>query len=576
MMGKYAKKRVAVSTTVAAVGIIVALIIGLIGGYFAGSMAAAPATATVTVTETVGAKTVTSTIQKTITSTIEKTITSTVEKTVTSVKTVPAGPAVSRIVIGVTDKVTDIDPSNAYDFYTWEVLLNTMGGLLRYAPGTTELEPGLAISYTVSPDGMEYTFRLRPNLYFADGTPMTAEDVVRSVKRVMEISGDPAWLVTEYVKDVIAVDDHTVKFILKRPVGFFPALVATAPYFPVHPAYKPKEIDSDQTAGGVGPYRIVKWVRDVELVLEANPYWWEGAPKTRQIVIKFFKDATALRMALEAGEIDIAWRTLRPTDIEDLKGKTGIKVIEVPGPYIRYIVFHMKIPPFDNPLVRKALAAAVNRKAICERIFLGTTAPLYSMVPMGMWSHKDSFLEKYGEHNLELAKKLLKEAGYSETNKLKIELWYTPTHYGDTEVDVATLIKEAWEETGMVEVTLKSAEWTTYLEYVRKGMLGAFLLGWYPDYLDPDDYTNVFVNAPHIGNAYVNSELKKLLEEASIKPTIEERTELYEKAQDIWADDAAIVPLFQGKLSIAVREDVEGVILDPTMLFRYWLIYKTS
>ena len=128
----------------------------------------------------------------------------------------------------------------------------------------------------------------------------------------------------------------------------------------------------------------------------------------------------------------------------------------------------------------------------------------------------------------------------------------------------------------MVEVTLKSAEWTTYLEYVRKGMLGAFLLGWYPDYLDPDDYTNVFVNAPHIGNAYVNSELKKLLEEASIKPTIEERTELYEKAQDIWADDAAIVPLFQGKLSIAVREDVEGVILDPTMLFRYWLIYKTS
>ena len=572
MMGKYVKKRLAVSTAVAAVGIIVALIIGLIGGYFAGSMAVTPATATITVTKTVGAKTVTSTVEKTV----ERTVTSTVEKTVTSVKTVPGAPAVSRIVIGVTDKVTDIDPSNAYDFYTWEVLSNIMGGLMRYAPGTTELEPGLATSYTVSPDGKEYTFRLRPNLYFADGTPMTAEDVVRSVKRVMEINGDPAWLVTEFVEDVVAVDDHTVKFILKEPIAFFPALVATAPYFPVHPAYKPKEIDSDQTAGGVGPYRIVKWVRDVELVLEANPYWWEGAPKTKQIVIKFFKDATALRMALEAGEIDIAWRTLRPTDIQDLKGKKGIKVIEVPGAYIRYIIFNTKIPPFDNPLVRKALAAAVNRKAICERVFLGTTAPLYSMVPMGMWSHKDSFLEKYGEHNLELAKKLLKEAGYSETNKLKIELWYTPTHYGDTEVDVATLIKEAWEETGMVEVTLKSAEWTTYLEYVRKGMLGAFLLGWYPDYLDPDDYTNVFVNAPHIGNAYVNSELKKLLEEASIKPTIEERTELYEKAQDIWADDAAIVPLFQGKLSIAVREDVEGVILDPTMLFRYWLIYKTS
>jgi len=154
MMRKYAKKRLAVSTTVATVGIIVALIIGLVGGYLAGSMAAAPATATVTVTQTVGAKTVTSTV--------EKTVTSTVEKTVTSVKTAPGGPAVSRIVIGVTDKVSDIDPANAYDFYTWEVLTNIMGGLMRYAPGTTELEPGLAISYTVSPDGTEYTFYTSP------------------------------------------------------------------------------------------------------------------------------------------------------------------------------------------------------------------------------------------------------------------------------------------------------------------------------------------------------------------------------------------------------------------------------
>jgi len=422
--------------------------------------------------------------------------------------------------------------------------------------------------------GKECGVKLRPNLYFADGTPTTAKDVVRSIKRVMEIKGDPAWLVTNFVKDVVAVDDHTVKFILKKPVAYFPALLATPPYFPVHPAYKPKEIDSDQTAGGVGPYKIVKWVRDVELVLEANPYWWQGVPKTKQIVIKFFKDATALRMALEAGEIDIAWRTLRPTDIRDLKGKSGIKVMEVPGGFIRYIIFNTKIPPFDNALVRKALAAAIDRKAICEKVFLGTATPLYSMIPIGMWSHKDSFLEKYGEHNLELAKKLLKEAGYSETKKLKIELWYTPTHYGDTEVDVATLIKEAWEETGMVEVTLKSAEWTTYLEYTRKGMLGASLYGWYPDYIDPDDYTTSFANQGWTGFAYSNPELEKLLDEASVKPSLAERAKLYEKAQDIWAEDAAIVPIFQGKLTIAYRKDVKGIVLDPTLLLRYWLIYK--
>ncbi|MEM3952797.1 MAG: ABC transporter substrate-binding protein, partial [Nitrososphaerota archaeon] len=160
-------------------------------------------------------------------------------------------------------------------------------------------------------------------------------------------------------------------------------------------------------------------------------------------------------------------------------------------------------------------------------------------------------------------------------NKLKIELWYTPTHYGDTEVDVAMLIKEAWEGTGIIEVELKSAEWTTYLDYTRKGLLGASLYGWYPDYIDPDDYTSPWVNTSWTGYAYSNPRLMDILREARTKPTIEERTRLYEQAQDIWAEDAAIVPLFQGKLTIATKEGIEGVILDPVMLFRYWLIYKT-
>ena len=559
--GKKLTRREALSTAgKVAVGAIVAGVIAGVGGYYAGSATAKAATVTKTVTA--GAKTVTQTVTKTET------------KTVT--KTVGAAP-VERIVIGVTDKVTDIDPANAYDFFTWEVLNNIMGGLMKYVPGTTDLELGLAARYSVSEDGKEYTVELRPNLYFADGTPVKADDVVRSVKRVETIEGDPAWFVLDFLEDVKAVDERTVKFVLKEPVAFFPALLAVPTYFPVHPAYKPNEIDSDQTAGGVGPYRIAKWTRDVELVLEANPYWHEGAPKTKQIVIRFYKDATALRMALESGEIDIAWRTLRPTDIQDLKKKEGITVLEAPGAAIRYIVFNTNVEPFDNPLVRKALAAALDRKAICEKVYMGTYEPLYSMIPMGMWSHKDSFKEKYGDHNIELAKKLLKEAGYSETNKLKIELWYTPTHYGDTEVDVATLIKQMWEETGMVEVTIKSAEWTTYLEYTRKGMLGITLYGWYPDYIDPDDYTSPFVNEAGrwLGYAYRSEELGKLLAEARTKRSIAERAAIYEKVQDIWAEDCAIVPFAQGKLYIAHREGIKGIVLDPTLLLRYWLIYKS-
>jgi len=141
-------------------------------------------------------------------------------------------PKVKTITIGVTDKITELDPANAYDFYTWEVLNNIMGGLMRYKPGTTELEPFLAKSYEVKENGLVYIFYLRKDLKFADGTSCTAKDVVRSIKRVMKISGDPSWLVNDFVKDVVAVDDYTVKFILKKPASYFLALVATPPILP--------------------------------------------------------------------------------------------------------------------------------------------------------------------------------------------------------------------------------------------------------------------------------------------------------------------------------------------------------
>ncbi len=492
--------------------------------------------------------------------------------------TTTSTPAVkNQIVIGVTDKVSDLDPANAYDFFTWEVLQNTMEGLMKYKPGTTELTYGIAESYEVKEDGKVYIFHLKKNLKFADGTPCTAHDVVRSIKRVMKINGDPAWLVTEFVEDVEALDDYTVKFMLKKPVSYFLALVATPPYFPVHPAYKPDEIDSDQTAGGLGPYKIVKWVRDQELVLEANPYYHGEKPKIKTVIIRFYKDATTLRLALERGEIDIAWRTLNPADIESLKKNPNFQVIEVPGAAIRYIIINVKMPGTDNKLVRQALAAAIDRVDISQRVYLGTWTPLYSLIPEGMWSYKPVFKEKYGERaNLELAKKLLKEAGYSEDKPLEIELWYTPTHYGDTEKDLAAVLKEQFEATGMIKVTIKSAEWSQYLDFARKGAMQLSLFGWYPDYIDPDDYTTPFLHSKAnkwTGSGYANPKVDELLDEAAIKLTPEERTPYYEQVQEILADEVPIIPLVQGKLFVAAKKNVGGIILDPTMQFRYWLLY---
>ncbi|RFA93547.1 ABC transporter substrate-binding protein [Pyrobaculum aerophilum] len=486
----------------------------------------------------------------------------------------PTTPSVTSLTIGVTDKVTDLDPANAYDFFTWEVLYNTMAGLVRYRPGTTELEPDLALSWTALDGGRVWVFKLRPNLKFCDGTPLTAQDVKRSIERVMKINGDPAWLVTDFVERVEAPNETAVVFYLKKPVSYFLALLATPPYFPVHPKYAPDKVDSDQTAGGAGPYCIKSFVRDQQLVLEANPYYYGPKPQASRVVIRFYKDATTLRLALERGEVDIAWRTLSPPDIEALRASGKYKVVEVPGSFIRYIVLNLNMPELKDVRVREALAAAVCRSSIVNVVYHGTVAPLYTLIPEGMWSSYPVFKEKYGDCNTELAKQLLQQAGFGPSKKLNIELWYTPTHYGDTEKDLAAVLKEQWETTGMISVTVKSAEWATYVQQLRSGAMMVSLLGWYPDYLDPDDYTTPFLRTGSnkwLGNGYSNPKMDEILDKAALELSQGAREQLYRQAQQLLAEDVPIIPLVQGKLFIVTKPSVQ-VVVDPTMILRYWAI----
>ena len=486
--------------------------------------------------------------------------------------------APKRLIMGTTDKIKVLDPAKCYDFYTWEVFNNIGEGLMKYKPGTTELEMGIAESYNVSQNGLNYTFRLRSGLKFTDGKALNATAVKWSIDRVMRLGLEPSWLVSAFVDHVDVVDTLTVKFVLQNAISYFIALLATPPYFPVSSKSFPANETAEPTVGHYGPYKIKNWVRDVELDLEANTDYYGIQPKTNEFDVKFFADASSLRLAVETGEIDVAWKTLRPTDVLDLKARGVLTVEEVPGPFIRYIVCRCNQTPFDNVLLRQAVAAAIDREAICTDVYKGTVEPLYTMIPIGMWSHNDTFLTEYGEHNITKARELLTQAGYSETNKFEFDLWYTPTHYGDLEADVATVIKASLEETGMMTVTLKSAEWRTYAaDYLMKGVMPILLLGWYPDYIDPDDYTTVFLHSewsPSEGVFYNNTQMDQWLEKASVEINMTKRTIFYEQVQELMAKDAPVIPVFQGKLTAVFWPNIRGVVLDPTMILRYYLIYK--
>jgi peptide/nickel transport system substrate-binding protein len=491
-----------------------------------------------------------------------------------------------QLTIGTTDDVSSLDPADAYTMGSAEVLYNVASGLLSYDPGTTELTPGLATAMPeVSPDGLVYTFTLRSDLKFPDGTDFDAYAVTDSISRVMEYGGDVQVLVTDFVSQTEAVDSSTVRFTLKEPTAFFPALVATSPYYPVSlgsECFAPDDLEPECTCGGIGPYTIVTWTQGVSLELQANPNYYGPPPETSHILVRYYSTPGELRQALEDHEVDVAWRALEPQDYEELRLQPDFEVLEGEGSFIRYLAFNTitDTPPFSNTNVRTAIAAAIDRETIAQQVFSDTMTSLYSMVAQGMWSHEDSFFDLYGQRNLTETISLLAAEGYTEANKLEFEVWYPVDHYGSTEPDFGAALEEDLEESGVISVTIHGEEWGTFVSGFTSGDFGAFLLGWRPDYMDPDTYLWVFGHSSQSGGMgifYDDFEMDYLLEGGRAITTPvhgSAREGIYEQIQDRWAEKAPTIPLLQGVDLAAVWDGVHGVNFSPSGLLPYSTMYQ--
>ena len=262
---------------------------------------------------------------------------------------VPASGSTDTIIIGTTDEVHSLDAQDAYATHDWEILKNTGVPLLKYAPGTSDLVPGAAVDFpTASDDGMVYTFTLKEGIKFADGTPLTAEDYVRSWARI-GLDGDVSGLMQLYISDVTAPDASTVEVTLTAPFGFFTALAATAPLVPSHPGTFPDDelVFFPTTLDGIGPYRMVSYTAGEQMVLEANPeYFGDDAAIISTVIVRYFADPTTMANAVETGEIDIAWRVLGPVEAIRLMEVAGLTVEKINAPTLRYLVFNhnYKVP----------------------------------------------------------------------------------------------------------------------------------------------------------------------------------------------------------------------------------------
>ncbi len=488
--------------------------------------------------------------------------TTTAGSTATTAPATPDGP--KTIIIGSTDSIAGLDSADAYALHDWELLRNIGEALLGFAPGTTEIVPALASDWSVSDDGLVYTFFLRDDIVFGDGTPLDANMYVDHLSRMLTLDGSGGVggaLGTPFIEAYQAVDDRTLEITLKQPFGYFPQVVTGAPYMPMHPDLPMDALVEfpDAPIYGVGVWMITEYVPGEQTVLEPNPYYTgsASAPKVDRIIIRYFSDAPTMAKALEAGELDIAFRTVSdPTLLEELADVDGLTVGTVPGGGVRFMIINHQLAPTDNPDVRKALASLVDRDEISDRVYSGTAEPLYSMIPVGFLGANEAFDDVYGSPDIAAAQAFLTAAGYSETNKLQIQVAYPPEHYGGTAADLIQLLSEQFEASGMIDVEIISQEWSTYIGAVIGGQdYAVSLLGWFFDYPDPDNYLAPFMNSGGLGTMITDPDtnepidadtqvLMDLLVQAGIETDVDARVALYADLQELYAENVTTLPLF--------------------------------
>lgn len=490
----------------------------------------------------------------------------------------PAAPE-EPLIIGTTDSWSSFESAWVYSFHDWELQHQCSDGLLNIKPGTAgEVELGLAESYDVSADGTVYTFKLREDVEFPDGDPLNADAVVFSLERIAPINeaeGENAgFLYTAYVEGVKKIDDMTVEITFNDTYPFAPQLIATNPWKVLNPnQWSATEAGTENTACGIGPYVIESFTEGEEAIFVANETYYGDPPVEEKIILRYFADSPTMALALQNAEIDVAWKSLAPADLFALSEVEGVTIEMAGSTEIRYIVYNATTSPFDDPKVRLGLAKLIDRAELADLAWQGIKLPLYSMVPPGFLGHKPTY---EGTEDVEAGKALLAEAGFTEDNPLVADLWYSPTHYGDTEVDVATVLKQQLEASGVVQIQLQFLEWAAYRDAGRAGELPFNLLGWYPDYLDPDNYTNVFAHSPASwsGSYYSNPDMDALLEAQAGEMDEATRIGIFEQIQDFWVEESPFVPLAQGRLYIGYRTGISGVVLDPLAQLHYFLLEK--
>ncbi|MFC7217896.1 ABC transporter substrate-binding protein [Streptomyces polyrhachis] len=492
-----------------------------------------------------------------------------------------------KVVMGMSDAVTSLDPASGYDVGSWLVFNNVFQSLISFPRGGTVPQPEAAKSCTFQDSRSRlYVCELKPGLEFSNGNALTSEDVRFSFERTVKINDEngPAFFF-DAIDTMETPDEQTIVFKLKYPDATFPLKIASGAGSIVdHTEYPADRLRADGAVGS-GPYKLEKYSKDEEAVFAPNPgYQGPAELKNSGMTLKLFDGDTAkLKQALEAGDIDLAYRGLAANDIAELEKQSvssdhPIRVVEGTSAEVQHLVFNMADPTAGNAAIRKAIAYSIDRSALVRDVYRRTAEPLYSIIPSGIVGHNTAFYDAYGERpDAAKAAEVLRGAGI--TGKPQIKLYVTPERYGPGTVPGFELIAEQLNSTGLFQaevVSIKDAD--EYQKGMEAGDYGFYVKGWVPDYPDPDNFTLPFFGKGNVlSNNYqagkiTDELLPQTASEADRGATVPE----FVKVQDLVAEELPVLPLWQGKQYAVAKENMLGLegVLDASTVFRFWEIEK--
>lgn len=501
----------------------------------------------------------------------------------------PTAAAGGDWILGTTDKITAIDPAGAYDIGSWNLQYSIFEQLVAVPAGesTPVGDAAESCDYT---DAQTITCKLRADNKFSNGNALTSSDVKFSFERNIAIN-DPngASILLANLSDgaeapklkegaIETPDDLTVVFHLNNPDLTFLSVISGAVASIVDEETFPADalLPDDQVVGS-GPLQLDSFTKDQQAALSANAnYSGKRTPQSSQVFIQYFADASPLRQAIEAGDVDVAWRTLSPTDLTSLRSNSAVSVLDGEGAEFRYWVAQTKNEAPGQLAVRQAVASLIDRAAIASDVYDDQVNPAWSIVPPGFGGQVPSFQTKWGEApNVDQAKQLLAAANIA--TPVNLTIGYTPTRYGPNAVDEANMIAEQLTSSGLFTVKIESAEWSEYQTLYKEGAYDFFQLGWYPDFLDADNYLAPFiVDGGFFQNGYSNPEVNELVVKQQGETDPAAREAILGQLQDIVANDVPLVPSWNGKNVAVARPEMKGVAetLDATYIFRMWSITK--